>query len=107
MVYFLNKHVKPSYNIMNIAARRMSDIFADMLRFYYSDMYCEGELCMMLMRFFNKFKISIFKLKLKIIKKLFTICMLLYIIEASRGAGAQSVTVNRLIIPTRRDEIFT
>ena len=32
------------------------------------------------------------------------------IIEASRGAVAQSVTVNRLVvgsIPTRRDEIFT
>ena len=30
--------------------------------------------------------------------------------EASRGAGAQSVTVNRLVvgsIPTRGDEIFT
>ena len=36
--------------------------------------------------------------------------MFKFMVEASRGAGAQGVTVNRLIvgsIHTRRDEIFT
>ena len=44
---------------------------------------------------------------------IFFLCLLylfIYIIEASRGPAAQSVTVNRLVvgsIPTRGDEIFT